>query len=149
MSVNHELDPIDAKIIELLKEDSRMSYRHIAEIIGKTEATVRRRVNRLIESHFIRKFTLVLDEKSMGSMTKVIVKVKPDIKKIKEISDQLAEIDEITDVWRLSGDCGIIIRVEIPTVQHLDLLIENKISHIEGLEVIDTCFITNEVKNRF
>ena len=52
------LDVIDRNIIAILKEDARTSYRSIAETIGKTEATVRRRVNTLIHDKLIKKFRI-------------------------------------------------------------------------------------------
>ncbi|MFX1277527.1 MAG: Lrp/AsnC family transcriptional regulator, partial [Promethearchaeota archaeon] len=38
---------MDLKILEELKEDSRISFNDISERVGKTEATVRRRVKKL------------------------------------------------------------------------------------------------------
>ena len=40
------MDIVDQHILELLKENSRKSFNEIAENVKKTEATVRRRVNR-------------------------------------------------------------------------------------------------------
>ena len=43
------MDIVDVKILELLKENSRMSFNAIAQTKQKTEATVRRRVKKLID----------------------------------------------------------------------------------------------------
>ncbi len=42
IEINNMLDAIDLVILEELKEDSRKSYSEIAEVVGKTEATIRR-----------------------------------------------------------------------------------------------------------
>lgn len=149
MESKTKMDPTDKKILEILKEDGRKSYREIADMIGKTEATVRRRVAHMTAEKLIKKFTVVLNNSYEGSKTKATVKIKPDIKKIREISDALAKIDEVTDIWRLSGDCGILIFVEIPNMGDLDTLIEQKISQIEGVHIAETCFITKEIKNNY
>jgi len=143
------IDLIDRNILTILKGDARTSYRKIADDIGKTEATVRRRVNRLIEENIIRKFTIVLDEKKMDNPTKATIKIQPDLTKIKEITQQLIAINEITDIYRLSGDCGLLIKVELPSLEHLDPLSEDKISQIPGVVVKETCIITNEVKSKY
>jgi len=52
------MDIIDQKILELLKENSRMSFNEISENINKTEATVRRRVKKLLEEGIIKRFTV-------------------------------------------------------------------------------------------
>ena len=143
------IDLIDRNILTILKENARTSYREIADDIGKTEATVRRRVNRLIHEKIIRKFTIVLDEKKMDNPTKATIKIQPDLNNIKDITQKLIAIDEITDIFRLSGDCGLLIKVELPSLEHLDPLIEDKISQIQGVLIKETCFITKEVKTKY
>ena len=143
------IDLIDRNILTILKADARTSYRQIADNIGKTEATVRRRVNRLIEENIIKKFTIVLDEKRMDNPTKATVKIQLDLTQIKEITKELIAIDEITDIYRLSGDCGLFLKVELPSLEHLDPLIEDKISQIPGVVVKETCIITKEVKTKY
>ena len=43
------LDSIDKKILEELEKDGRQSYRDIGEVVGRTEATVRRRVKKMLK----------------------------------------------------------------------------------------------------
>lgn len=143
------IDLIDRNIIKILKNDARTSYRKIADDIGKTEATVRRRVNRLIDENIIRKFTIVLDDKKLDNPTKATIKIQPELSKIKEITSSLTKINEITDIYRLSGDCGLLIKVELPSLEHLDPLIEDEISLIPGVLIKETCFITKEVKTKY
>jgi DNA-binding Lrp family transcriptional regulator len=143
------LDLIDRKIINILKTDARTSYRKIADEIGKTEATVRRRVNAMIEEKIIKKFTIVLDDRSLDNPTKATIKIAPDLNKIKNICEELGKIPEVTDIWRLSGDCGLFVRVEIPTIEDLDPLIEGQISAISGVSIKETCFVTKEIKTKY
>ncbi|MFX1503367.1 MAG: Lrp/AsnC family transcriptional regulator [Promethearchaeota archaeon] len=139
------MDIVDLKILELLKENSRMSFNDISQNVGKTEATIRRRVKRLTEEGIIKKFTIdyTIDNKPR---TRATVKVEPDFKEIKRILKELLEIEEITDIWRLSGDCGLFMRVEIPSIENFNPLIEEKISQIKGVKIVETCFITDVIK---
>jgi len=139
------MDIVDLKILELLKENSRMSFNDISHKVGKTEATVRRRVNKLKEEGVIKRFTVEykIDNKPR---TRATVKVEPDFKEIKKILKELLEIEEITDIWRLSGDCGLFMKVEIPSIEYFNPLIEEKISQIDGVKIVETCFITDVIK---
>jgi len=139
------LDAIDLKILEELKEDSRKSFNLIAEDVGKTEATVRRRVNKLLEDDIIKKFTIEYNVNSKPK-TRATVKIEPDFKEIKGILKELTEIEEITDIWRLSGECGLFIKVEIESIEKFNPLIEEKISQIKGVKIMETCFITDIIK---
>ena len=43
---------------------------------------------------------------------------------------ELLDIEEITNIWRLSGDCGLFMKVEIPSIEQFNPLLEEKISQI-------------------
>ena len=47
------LDQIECRMIELLQKDGRISNTDIAKQIGLSEATVRTRLNRLIQEEYI------------------------------------------------------------------------------------------------
>jgi len=139
------MDVIDLKILEELKDDSRISFNIISERIGKTEATVRRRVKKLQDEGVIKKFTIEYNINSKPK-TSATVKVEPDFKEIKRILRELMDIGEITDIWRLSGDCGLFMKVEIDSIEQFNPLIEEKISQIKGIKIVETCFITDVIK---
>lgn len=138
-------DAIDKKILEELEKDGRQSYSDIGEVVGRTEATVRRRVKKMLKKDIIEKFTIDYEIDSKPKV-RATVKIEPDYKKIKIILKNLREIEEITDIWRLSGDCGLFILVEIPSIEQFNPLIEGKISRIDGIKIIETCFITDVIK---
>ena len=139
------MDVIDLKILEELKDNSRISFNDISQRVGKTEATVRRRVKKLEDEGIIKKYTIEYTINSKPK-TRATVKIEPDFKEIKSIMKELIEIEEITDIWRLSGDCGLFIKVEIPSIEQFNPLIEEKISQIKGVKIMETCFITDIIK---
>ncbi len=139
------MDIIDQKILELLAENSRMSFNEISEKINKTEATVRRRVKKLIEEEVIKKFTI---DYNLDSSAKIYatIKIEPDFKDVKRILKDLLTIEEISNIWRLSGDCGLLLKVDLESIDKFNPLIEGKISQIAGIKIIETCFITDIIK---
>jgi len=139
------LDLVDLKIIEELKNNSRISYSDISQKIDKTEATVRRRVKKLLEEGVITRFTIDYDIDSKQNISATI-KAVPDFKDIKRILKQLKSIEEVKNIWRLSGDCGLLMKVDIPSIDMFNPLIEEKISQIQGIKIIETCFITDIIK---
>jgi DNA-binding Lrp family transcriptional regulator len=143
--LSKKLDLIDQRILEELKKNSRISFNDISKKIDKTEATVRRRVKKLLDDDVIKHFTIeyTIDTKPKVSAT---VKIIPDFKEIKQTLRELANVDEITNIWRLSGDCGLLLKVDIPSIEEFNPLIEDKISQIQGIKIIETCFITDIIK---
>jgi len=143
--LSRKLDLLDQKIIEELKNNSRISFSDISQKIDKTEATVRRRVKKLIEDEIITRFTIDFNIDSKPNISATI-KAIPDFKDIKRILKQLRDIKEIKHIWRLSGDCGLLMKVDIPTIDKFNPLIEEKISQIQGIKIVETCFITDIIK---
>ena len=139
------MDIIDLKILELLKQDSRKSFNDISLEVKKTEATVRRRVKRLVEEGIIVKFTI---EYEIDTKQKIYatIKIEPDFKDIKRILRELTVIEEVSNIWRLSGDCGLLLKVDIDSIDRFNPLIEEKISQINGVKIIETCFITDIIR---
>lgn len=148
MTIEHSnpqsIDDLDKKIIQMLQEDGRMSFKDIGDKLGKTEATIRRRVKRLVDDKLITKFTVVVPNNYM----KVFIKIAPDLKQIKETTTELLKIEEITDIWRLSGECGLLVRLEVPEIEQLDPLVEEKLSTISGLNIREVCIVTKEIKTK-
>ncbi len=104
------MDIVDLKILELLKDNSRMSFNEISDKVGKTEATVRRRVKKLTEEGVIKKFTIdyTVDNKPR---TRATVKVEPDFKEIKRILKELLEIEELPSLGTCQQrprNCGLV-----------------------------------------
>lgn len=139
------MDIIDLKILDILKENGRISYNNISKSVQKTEATVRRRVKRLVDEGIIKKFTIEyqIDLKQKLYAT---IKIEPDFKEIKRILKELINIKEISNIWRLSGDCGLLLKVDVESIEKFNPLIEEKISTIAGIKIIETCFITDIIK---
>ena len=109
------MDIIDLKILELLKENSRMSFNDISKSVKKTEATIRRRVKKLIDDQIIKRFTIQY-EISAKQKIYATIKIEPDFKEIKRILKDLSEVEEISNIWRLSGECGLLLKVDIESI---------------------------------
>ncbi len=139
------MDIIDQKILELLEKNSRVSFNEISEKISKTEATVRRRVKRMKDEGIIQKFTIEYDIDT-GQKIYATIKIELDFKDVKRILRELSSIEEISNIWRLSGDCGLLLKVNLSSIDRFNPLIEDKISQITGVKIIETCFITDIIK---
>ncbi|MBS3812943.1 Lrp/AsnC family transcriptional regulator [Candidatus Bipolaricaulota bacterium] len=88
------LDEVDRKIVDYLREDGRMAYREISRRLDVSEGTVRKRVNKLLETGFI-KILAVGDPLKLGVpvLAATIIKVSPGEQS--EVGDQLADFDNV------------------------------------------------------
>ncbi len=95
------LDKHDIGIITELRNDGRMPYRAIAEIVGLSEAAVRQRVNRLVKDK-VCQITAVMDPKALGLNAVASVGMKVDGDFV-EVADRLASIKQVEYVILTAG----------------------------------------------
>ncbi|KUJ99636.1 MAG: Transcription regulator, Lrp/AsnC family, partial [Thermococcales archaeon 44_46] len=84
------VDELDRKIISILQEDARLSYREIAKKVGVAVGTVYNRIKRLEEEGIIRGFVPKLDYAKLGYDLTAIIGVKAQGKRIIEIEREIA-----------------------------------------------------------
>jgi len=82
-----QIDELDHRIIQLLKEDARIAYTKIAEILQIPDTTVHFRIKKLKDKlKIIKGFTVLLSPKSFGYINGGLIKIKVGDHIIKEIS---------------------------------------------------------------
>ena len=87
------LDELDQKIIHFLKEDSRIAYTKIAEILKIPDTTVHFRIKKLKNAKIIQKFTVLISPENLGYNLGALIKIKVGEHIVKEISvERTAEI---------------------------------------------------------
>ena len=144
-----KLDEIDSKIIEMLQEDGRASFSDIAEAVKRTEVTVRRRVKRLKDEGYIKRFTVVLDPLKIGKSIRAIIRVKTVMKHATSVSKKLSKFKEVNEAYFLDGACGLIMMVTVNDLTELYQFLEKRLGSVEGLGDAETCIVLEEIKSAF
>jgi DNA-binding Lrp family transcriptional regulator len=99
------MDRIDDLIIQILKENSRLSFVDIAKRVGLSEAAVRRRVSNLTDAGVIRKFTVEVNE-SQQTSAMIYVSVSPSVPTI-EVSKRMKGVQGVVTVYETTGPSDI------------------------------------------
>lgn len=144
-----KLDSIDSQIIAMLQEDGRRSFSDIAEAVERTEVTVRRRVKRLKDEGYIKRFTVVLDPLKIGKSIRAIIRVKTVMKHATSVSKKLSKFKEVNEAYFLDGACGLIMMVTVNDLTELYQFLEKRLGTVEGLGDAETCIVLEEIKSAF
>ena len=132
------MDEVDRGIIERLREDARMTFVDIGKALGVSDATVYNRVKRLVEVGVIKKFTIEVDETAVGKRVSgfIMLNVKPGA--VKEVSQQLAEIERVSEVHEIHGSEDLIVKVRAKNLGK----VRSVILKVRGIpDVVQTEFI--------
>jgi len=114
------MDDLDRQILDVLRRDSRTPYTEIADSLGVSEGTVRNRVDRLLETGTIERFTVATRTGNVKGMVEIGVAVDVDTH---TVSDRMAGWDEVDYVWQVSGETDIVLIVDAADTQGLNQLI--------------------------
>ena len=140
------LDEKDKKILEMLIEDSRRPYHEIASEVGLSESTVRKRVIKLQEENIIEKFTIKVCREEERCIYAFVTLIPKNQSEIKELIRETQILPQCEEVYFLAGECGILVKVNVPEITELDALIENfrGRSDVRGVERV--CVVLKPIK---
>lgn len=126
------IDALDIKIIRALQIDSRKSVVQIAKEVSANEATVRRRVKKLLKDGIIERFTVILDYHKLGRVIKAFIGLRVEPAKLKAVAEHLAKHPDTQVVYRTSGDTDIITEVILEKMEDLNAFLEEELT-LEGI----------------
>ncbi|HLR86090.1 MAG TPA: Lrp/AsnC family transcriptional regulator [Nocardioidaceae bacterium] len=133
---NGLLDDVSKGIIEQLQIDGRRPYAAIGKAVGLSEAAVRQRVQRLIDSGAMQ-IVAVTDPLEIGFDRQAMIGISAD-GPIQPIADQLAELPEIDYVVITAGGFDLLAEVVCESDDALLDIISNRIRSIEGVRTTET-----------
>lgn len=130
------LDEVSKQIIEQLQQDGRRSYAAIGKVVGLSEAAVRQRVQKLVESG-VMQVVAVTDPMELGFARQAMIGVRAS-GSLHETADRLAEIPEIDYVVITAGTYDLLVEVVCTSDDHLLELVSERIRTIPGVQGTET-----------
>jgi len=130
------LDDVSKAIIEQLQQDGRRSYAAIGKVVGLSEAAVRQRVQRLVESG-VMQIVAVTDPLELGFARQAMVGIRAS-GPVKPVADALAEFDEVAYVVVTAGSFDVLAEVVAGSDEALLEIISNPIREVPGVVSTET-----------
>src|SRR4030042_2994977 len=126
------LDILDLKIVKCLTEDARCTYKKIAEETGVSEATVKNRIDKLMDEGIIKKFTVIMDYHKLGRAIKAFIGLKIQPAKLQEIVEDIQKNPDVHVLYRTSGDVDLLIEVIFEQMEDLNKFLEKELA-LDGI----------------
>lgn len=101
------IDEIDNKILEIIKDNARLTYKEIGEQVGISRVSVKTRMDALQEKGIIKGFQTLIDPTKVPDGTKFFLDIEcvPDY--YEEMVECLAGSRMIRQIYGVSGECRI------------------------------------------
>lgn len=135
---------IDYKIFRLLQKNGRIPNTEIAKILGISEATVRKRLQNLIQDERIQVIAIVnpfrLKSGIMGNL-----RVQANKKKLESVGNELSHLDELWYIAQIVGTADFDAEYYVSSQSEFARLMD-KLNSIEGIEAFETSLLLRYVK---
>lgn len=130
------MDEMSEAIIAQLQQDGRRAYARIGEAVGLSEAAVRQRVQRLVESGVVQ-IVAVTDPLQIGLHRQAMVGVRTE-GDVQSVADALAELDEVAYVVLTAGAFDVLVEVVCVDDEALLDLVGTRIRGLPGVLTTET-----------
>jgi Lrp/AsnC family transcriptional regulator for asnA, asnC and gidA len=130
------VDDVGKRLIEELQQDGRRSYAALAKTVGLSEAAVRQRVQRMVESGLMQ-VVAVTDPLQVGFRRQAMIglRVEGDLVRV---ADELAKIDEVDYVVVTAGSFDILLELVCEDDDHLLRVLSERIRALPGVRDTET-----------
>jgi Lrp/AsnC family transcriptional regulator for asnA, asnC and gidA len=133
MSQHTELDALDRKIIAALQEDARITNRALAAQLGSSEATIRRRIERLLDAGQIR-IVAVASPFALGQPVVAIIGLQIDRSSQQTIEQALQHMSNVRFVGLTLGSYDIMLEVWLESNAALLDFLSEQIGKLPGIQ---------------
>jgi Lrp/AsnC family transcriptional regulator for asnA, asnC and gidA len=127
-----KIDEVDRRIIGLLQEDGSLTNVAIADRLGISEATVRRRLANLHENDVVR-IVAVADPFKLGFEVMVIIGVQTTKDRLSAVEETLTKMREVRFLGVTLGTYDLILEAWFKSNEELLKFATEKLAGIEGI----------------
>jgi DNA-binding Lrp family transcriptional regulator len=139
------MDDIDTAILRSLIKNSRITISQMSKEIDVPDATISHRLKKM-EDEIIKRYTLILDWQKIGLEITAIIIIQTESEKHEIVKGELSRLEEVSEVYSVSGEYDILIKVWVPGIEELNQLINSKIRSIDGIEDLTEMIVMERVK---
>jgi len=125
------IDEVDKAIIRELQRDGRMAYAQLAPLVGLSQAAVRQRVQRLVETGIVQ-VVAVTDPQRLGFTVQAMIGVRVS-GDLRQLAERLAAVEEIDYVVVTAGSFDLLLEVVCADNDALLELLDREVRSVEGV----------------
>lgn len=143
------LDPIDVRILSHLQRDCTIAVADLGREVGLSTTPCWRRIQKLEEAGVIQRRVAILDPVKVNAGVTVFVSIKTDkhsIAWLEKFHAAVADLPEVVEFYRMSGEIDYMMRVVVPDIAAYDAFYKKLISRIEVAK-ISSAFAMEKIKS--
>ncbi len=124
INVDFMVDGIDEQLLNMLKDNSRLSFADIGRKIKLSPSAVRERVQKLEDVGIIKKYSIQLDNKKLGYDLEAFILLKIFPGQLVHVLKKIKNYKEIREAHRITGSQNIHLKVVLKDQLELQKLLD-------------------------
>ena len=140
------------EILDLLRQNARLSAEDIAAMTKKTVAEVQEIIKKLEDDGVILKYAAIVNpEKDKGAKDKVVAEIQIQVQPQREhgfdaLADRIYRFPQVKSLYLMSGGYDLKVLIEGDNLKDVALFVSEKLSTLEGVRSTKTNFVLKTYK---
>lgn len=140
------------EILDLLRQNARLSISDIAAMTKKDESQVAAIIKQLEDDGVILKYVAVVNpEKDKATQDKVVAEIQIQVQPQREhgfdaIADRIYRFPQVKSLYLMSGGYDLKVLIEGDNLKDVALFVSEKLSTLEGVRSTKTNFVLKTYK---
>ena len=144
------IDEIDAKILNIIQNDGRISNAEIARQVEMAPSGVLERIRKLEARGVIRGYETRMDPKALGLGVLAFIFVRVSeadaAERMVKTEERLMQLPEAQEVHHIAGEDCYLVKVRAASTEDLGRLLKERISTIESVRATRTTIVLGTLK---
>lgn len=141
------MDSIDLKIINVLKENSRLSTSEISRRVNLSIPAVAERIRKMEEADIIEKYTIKVNREKLSYKLLAFIFVNIDkTENVEEFRKSIVQIDCVLECHHIAGEYDYLLKVLVEDTRSLEYFLSNIMKKIKGVVKSNTLVTLSTLK---
>ena len=140
------MDKLDQRILELIKDNARLSYSEIGKSVGISRVAVKKRMDAMENAGVIRGYRTVIDEEQAQEGIRYTIDIEALPEEYPNVVKTLQADPKLEEIYSTTGDCRIhcIGRSANPTT--MDAHVNYLFNHTKGIRKISWHILLSDLR---
>ena len=138
------LDPLDHRLIALLRVNARLPVVNLARKLGVSRATVQNRMQRLTRDGVIRGYTVSLQPGVKTGAIRALMNIAVEGKKLQSVTQALRGFPDIVALHNTNGRWDLIAEIQTESLEVFNRLL-SEVRLIDGVASSETSLLLDTI----
>ena len=139
------LDETDRRLIAALRDDGRASISTLSVTLDLARGTVRTRLDRLVETGVIRRFTIDLAIAHEPAAVRAVMTIELQGRMSRGVISALTKMPEITALHTTNGAWDLVAEIRVASLPDLDRILR-EVRAVQGVANSETSILLDTIR---